>query len=116
MESVKERQSALKLEYLEITAQLAEMKRAYLVDGVSGDIRVRARLEAARTKAELELHNINVVLSREKEKAKEFRRISLVNILVTKLEAAGMGSFVEAAKEESMAALRAAGLEEAYKS
>ena len=92
------------------------MHRAYIVDLKTESPARRAEMYAREKRLELELHKFNVLARAEKIKAGQFKGKSTLNILIAKVEAAGMGHLVKEAQSESFSDLENAGLLQAYRS
>ena len=106
--------AATKLRILEIEATLAEMKRAYIVDGIDGDYRLRSELGAELAALSLTRYKQRVELYQRKVGVTTVKTHSFLHLLVAKVEAAGFHHLITEAQEESLAAIQAMGLHADY--
>jgi hypothetical protein len=116
LEEIKARRAALRLEHFQLDADIAEMNRAWLVDGKPESPAYRAEIWADFKAVTLELHKINAAEKLAKEEAQKIKSSSMLDILIHKVKAAGLEHLVKEANRESMAALEGVGMTEAYKS
>lgn len=111
---IQKQREALRMEMLEAEAQRAELRRAFVVDGIKADFKVRVELDARIARLTVELHKFNILEREEKQRVKTINRMHFSSILAEKLTSNGMGKMIEEARAESLAMLEAAGLLEAY--
>lgn len=105
-----------KLRILEIECELAEMKRRYIVDGIEGDLRRRATLEAEMAALAILRHKNRVEAAEKKTAAKDAKGQSFMAILCKKVEDAGLTSLIKEAQDESLQYIKDAGLFDDYSS
>lgn len=110
-----DRHAELKLEFLELDAKIAETTRAFHVDGVSISINTRSEMMAKAKLLTLELHRMNILGREEKAKAIVFKSKTFLASLIRKLEEKGLGQIIKDAQQESIDALRDAGMLNIYK-
>lgn len=106
----------IKRRRLEISSELAEIRRTFFVDGIEGDRAHKSMLEAESANLALDLHDATGEIIRQKTHAVLVRGASLNAILIQKMHDAGMASEVEEARRESIAKLADVGLLDAFKS
>lgn len=106
----------VKRRYLEICAEIEEINRAWFADGRPTPQGVRAALKAERARLDLEMYDLKAARGLEKKAAIEMRGKSMTAKLIEKLEALGRKDLVDQAREESLQAVEAAGLGEAFRS
>lgn len=110
-----ERYKAMRGELLQVDADLAEHKRAYLVDGVSCPLSVRVDLEARRAALRLQVHNLRPEIVALHEDAKTLKHRTFLHSLIELCHGAGLHKMVEDARHTSRQAIEAAGKGEAYR-
>lgn len=97
-------------ELLAVEAQLAEHKRAYLVDRVHCPAGLRASLEAQRAGLRLQIHELRPEIVRLHEEAKKEQRQHMLHRLIDLCTAAGQGALVARARDDSRQAVAAMGM------
>ena len=95
---------------LEITAELAEMKRKYLVEGINGPQGKRAALEAEAAQIALQLFEFKVETAKRKKAAQDAKANSFVSILTRKVQEPGFSHLVDESHAEALEAITDAGL------
>ena len=100
---------------LEIEVELARQKRSYVVEGARSDVKSRFTLEAELAVLSLARHDQRVESQRAKDAATQFKSATFLRLLIAKIKAANLSDLVEEAHQESLAALKAAGLGEDYR-
>lgn len=103
----------LRRQLLRVELDLAQSKRAYLVDGVSTRD-VRATLEERRAALRLELHDARATVDELKKAADKAKKHQFLLSLIARCEAIGRQDLVQAASAESADWLRTQGMYEAY--
>jgi hypothetical protein len=98
------RASAIRHRRLEIAAELAEMKRIYVVNGENNCFARRVTLEAENAKIALELNNIKDLVLREKAERKTAIDKALLTQLLNILNSKGLNEIVDEAKSKVEAA------------
>lgn len=110
-----DKREQLRTEMLEAALQRAAMREAYS-KGIEAPFKDRCALDARIANLTLELHKYNIAERAEKKRAKDLHKMQTHAILVDKLIAAGLSGIVDAARQESLKQLEAAGLRDAYQS
>lgn len=100
---------------LEIAAELAEMKRQYLVDGVQHPQGRRAKLEAEAAQIAVQVFDFKVELARRKQIAKKAKTLSFIAILTRKVGEHGLSHLVDESHAEALKTIEAAGMLEDYR-
>jgi hypothetical protein len=106
--------AAMKLEFLELDAKIAESKRAFHVDGVPIPASERSEMLAKAKSLTLELHKMNILGREEKAKAVIFKSINFQSTLIRKIKEEGLEQIIKDAEIESKEALRDAGMLDTY--
>ena len=109
-----ERYQQLRKELLEVEAELASRKLAYLSRGHYTPLIVRVAIESRRADLRLEVHNLRPEIVKLHEDAKTLKHQAFLHRLVELCNAAGHQALVEQARGMSRQALEAAGQGEAY--
>lgn len=116
MNPLHERLLILKHRNLALISELAEMKRAYLVDGVNGNPGKRATLEAALAKLAVDKFDTECELRLRKEASIAFKVVAFKAVMVEILTVRGLADLAVEAEKETMLRLDQAGMLLAYKS
>ena len=114
MTTPKEEFDAIRRRILEAERRLAEIRRAFLVDGKGTSQAVRAEIEYELADLRLRRHDCKRMLIELKEAATAFKRSNMLIVLIEKVKGVGRADLVDAASEEAMVALTDAGLLEDY--
>ncbi len=109
------RYNGLRRELLTVEAQLAEHKRAYLVDGVHCPLPVRTTLEARQAALRLEIHTLRPAITEMHEAAKRQKSKTFLHELCQLCKANGMEHLVDQARDTSRRTIEELGLTEAYR-
>jgi hypothetical protein len=99
---MKVRRDTVRTRIDEIDAQLAEMKRSYVVDGVNGDLRVKATLAAERANAKLELGKLDLAIHAERKTELAIKHASFEWVLLSILQERGFAELIKEAQRISM--------------
>lgn len=91
---MKLRRDAITTRLLQIAADLAEMKRAWLADGEQTDQGKRATLEAEQATLQLELHELRLVLTLSKKVEARLHSVTAHAVLIALLKDRGLGGLV----------------------
>lgn len=103
----------LRRQLLRIELDLAQSKRAFLVDGV--DTRsIRAAQEERRAALRLEIHDARAEVDELRRAADKAKKHQFLLSLIAKCEAEGRQDLVQSASAESMTWLHEQGLFEVY--
>lgn len=94
LSEVKARREEIIARELEINAQLAEAKRAYIVDHVTGDFATRVTLEAELAQLAIEKNTLTKALNDAKAATKAYRHVLAHAILIRLVTARGMADLV----------------------
>jgi hypothetical protein len=105
--NAEKRSQDIKVRRLEIAADLAELKRAYLVDGIERPLAKRATLEAEDARLALEDHRMKGEAIQARIDRRRRQEAALLGQLVGLLKERGMGELV--AEAEKRAALAEGG-------
>lgn len=79
---------------LEILAELAEQKRAWIVDKIEGDFGLRTTLEAEYARLNVVKHALNAGIAKRRREEKEFTTSRVLGILKRLCNERGMGDWV----------------------
>ncbi len=99
------RAQQIKMRRLEIFAELSEMRRAFIVDGVERPYAVRVTLEAEYAALELEARVISVAASKAGVARRKQQAESLLQQLKAVLQESGLNDVWQEANRRSEAAL-----------
>ena len=91
---LKQRRDEIVTRRLQIAAELAEMKRAWIVDGATTDQAHRATLEAEQAQLQLEQHQLVLVLNLGKKVEARLHSVTSHAVLIALLKERGMGDVV----------------------
>lgn len=91
---LKQRRDAITTRQLQIAADLAEMKRAWLAEGQQTDQGKRATLEAEHATLELERHELRLVLELGKKVEARLHSVTAHAVLIALLKERGLGDVV----------------------
>jgi hypothetical protein len=94
LHDMKQRRDAITTRLLQIQAELAEMKRAWLADGKQGDHGRRATLEAEHAVLELEKHQLRLVLDQASKVEAQLHAATVHAVLIGLLKDRGHGALV----------------------
>lgn len=98
---LKERRDALRDRHNVITAELAEMKRAKVVDGVEADFKHRCVLEAEKAQGYVELQRIEQKLHASRKAESAIKRASFTAVLVSMLQERDLSELVREAERKA---------------
>lgn len=104
-----------KLELLKISQKVLAQKRAFFDGGISTPGAERSAMYAEQQRLEIVCQTLKIEAIRAKEAARRVKTVTFVHSLVEKCQAAGRVDLIEAARAESLQALEAAGLRDAYR-
>lgn len=97
LHDLKQRRDAITTRLLEIAAELAEMKRAWLADHAATDHAHRATLEAEQAALELERHQLRMALGLFGKAERKLRDATAHAVLIGLLNERGQGELVQEA-------------------
>lgn len=105
----KARRDHLRTRVLEIDADLARSKRAFVIDGIERPYSERVALEAERAEAMLELRQHELAIKQDRKAESLLKQASLLSTLVSVCRERGLSDVVDEARRRSIDALMAAG-------
>ena len=94
LSDAKARRDVLVVRELEIRAQLADMKRAYIVDKVESDFALRTTLESELANVSLEKHQMIRRVNQTRDALKAYRTTLSHAVLIRLVTDKGMGDLV----------------------
>lgn len=98
-----ERYNATKLEQAALEAKAAEMRRAWISDGVSVSRSERATLESRIASLRMERMRLRVYVVPLREREHQEQKNKFLHALIAQCHAAGCSALVDAARRESQA-------------
>lgn len=105
-----------KLSLLQVNQQINQQKRMYFDEGVSSTLSERSVLWAQRDVLEISVQALKIEAIEAKNTAREMKGRSFFDLLVKKVQVAGLENLIEEAQVESLKAVDAAGLGGAFRS
>jgi hypothetical protein len=98
---MKARRDVIQVRLLEITAELREMKRVYVVDGGNRPFELRVSLEAEYAALQLEKQKLLFAINTEWKAQKMIRRADFTAVLMRLLNENGMSDLLRQAERIS---------------
>jgi len=104
-----------KLELLKINEKIGSRRRAFFEDGISTPGPERSAMNAEQQRLEVLVQQLKLEALEARQAAREVKTRSFLEILIAKTKAAGLITLVDEAHAESLEAVDAFGLRQAYR-